>query len=99
MSSTLPSPRTISAAVHHEPSNPNNINTEDGTPDPAASHMMMQFGQFLVHDISMSAREDIDCCDPVIVNQGKIMTSRGPLSENIDCREADSSITEEVFQH
>ena len=61
--------------------------------------MMMQFGQFLVHDISMSAREDIDCCDPVIVNQGMIMTSRGPLSEDIDCREAHSSITEEVLQH
>ena len=69
--SALPSARVISAALHHEPAHPNNVEREDGSPDSTASHMMMQFGQFLTHDISMTAREDIDCCHPNIIRQGK----------------------------
>ena len=69
--SELPSARVISAALHHEPPHPNNVAREDGSPDRTASHMMMQFGQFLTHDIAMTAREDIDCCHPSIIRQGK----------------------------
>ena len=64
------SSRTISTALHHEPSNPNNINQEDGTPDPAASHLMMQFGHFLGHDITLTSQEELDCCHQNIIKQG-----------------------------
>ena len=32
--------------------------------------MMMQFGHFLGHDITLSSQEELDCCHPNIIKQG-----------------------------
>eukprot|EP00094_Tigriopus_californicus_P005399 TCALIF_05205-PA protein Name:"Similar to Pxt Chorion peroxidase (Drosophila melanogaster)" AED:0.03 eAED:0.03 QI:113/0.9/0.90/1/1/1/11/71/1447 len=52
--SVLPSPRQISANFH--------INRNIS--DPTHSHMLMQFAQFIAHDITGLARDDFDCCKP-----------------------------------
>lgn len=32
--------------------------------DEQHSHMFMQLGQFLIHDMAGNAKEDFDCCNP-----------------------------------
>ena len=61
----------VSAALHHEPPNPNNVKQEDKTPHQFATHMLMQFGHFLGHDITLSSQEELDCCHPNIIRQGE----------------------------
>merc|ERR1711892_946540 len=64
--SNLPSPREISATLHHEPPNANNVQLTDKTPHPQFTHMMMQFGHFIGHDITLSSQDELDCCHPRI---------------------------------
>lgn len=52
--SVLPNPRQISANFH--------INRNIS--DPTHSHMLMQFAQFIAHDLTGLARDDYDCCKP-----------------------------------
>eukprot|EP00095_Tigriopus_kingsejongensis_P002148 maker-scaffold248_size238799-snap-gene-0.12 protein:Tk02148 transcript:maker-scaffold248_size238799-snap-gene-0.12-mRNA-1 annotation:"peroxinectin " len=52
--STLPNPRKISVNFH----------TNRNISDPTHSHMLMQFAQFIDHDITGLARDDFDCCQP-----------------------------------
>ncbi len=51
--SRLPNPRLISSAFHAAPRN---------VTDPARTHMFMQFGQFIDHDVAGFAKPDFDCC-------------------------------------
>ena len=71
--SRLPSARTISAVLHHEPPNPNNVKLEDKTPHQFATHMLMQFGHFLGHDMTLTSQDELDCCHPNIVRQGETL--------------------------
>jgi len=51
--SSLPNPRWISQKNH----------PDSDIPDPRYTHMVMQFGQFLDHDISLTPKDDeTDCC-------------------------------------
>ena len=54
--SSLPSARAVSLAVHQGQKG-------QGGHEPV-SLMVMQFGQFLDHDITMTQEHDIKCCDP-----------------------------------
>jgi len=51
--SRLPSPRKVSTSVILS----RNIS------DPTHAHIMMQFGQFLDHDLSSTSKPDYDCCE------------------------------------
>ena len=55
-SSSRPSARAVSLAVHQGQKG-------QGGHEPV-SLMVMQFGQFLDHDITMTQEHDIKCCDP-----------------------------------
>ena len=44
---------------------------EDKTPHQTGTHMLMQFGHFLGHDITLSSQEELDCCHPNIIKQGE----------------------------
>ena len=61
----------MSSALHHEPPNPNNVKLEDKTPHQFATHMLMQFGHFLGHDITLTPQDELDCCHPNIVRLGE----------------------------
>jgi len=89
IASTLPSPRTVSSALHHEIPHPNNINMEDRTPHQSATHMMMQFGHFLGHDITLSSQEELDCCHPNIIKQEEKTPQSLKRCFNIDISDDD----------
>ena len=57
-SSSLPSPRAVSVAVHqaHEETNHKE----------SVSQMVMQFGQFLNHDFMLTATQGKQCCDQTV---------------------------------
>ena len=73
----------VSAALHHEPPNPNNVKQEDKTPHQFGTHMLMQFGHFLGHDITLSSQEELDCCHPNIVKQGESPLPSPPLLSHL----------------
>jgi len=52
--SRLPSARKVSAAII----------TSKNTTDETHTHAVMQFGQFLDHDFSSTAKSEYSCCDP-----------------------------------
>ena len=60
-SSSLPSPRAVSVAVHqaHEETNHKE----------SISQMVMQFGQFLDHDISLISEHEQHCCDTEVAKK------------------------------
>ncbi|XP_040581150.1 salivary peroxidase/catechol oxidase [Lepeophtheirus salmonis] len=66
--SRLPSPRKISFTMHED----ENRTSDDLT------HLYMQFGQFVSHDMTKTTKGDLDCCDPKI--------STDPRCFNIDLR-------------
>ena len=53
--STLPSARDVSTTIHHGIKK---------AMHPFASLMVMQFGQFLDHDLTLTPEQDLHCCDP-----------------------------------
>ena len=58
--SSLPNPRWISQKNH----------PDSDIPDPRYTHMVMQFGQFLDHDITLTPEEDVhDCCSTDVVTE------------------------------
>merc|ERR1719369_2240993 len=57
--STLPSPRDVSVKVFADLEKSQRKMTESKT----LSHMAMQWGQFLDHDIVETAKSAFDCCD------------------------------------
>jgi len=82
--SSLPSPREISAALHHEPPNPNNVQLTDKTPHPEITHMLMQFGHFIGHDVALSSQDELDCCHPRIAQQEAKLPDKLKRCFNID---------------
>jgi len=52
--SSLPNPRSVSRAVHRP---------EQGVRSANVSLMVMQFGQFLDHDVTLTPELEADCCD------------------------------------
>jgi hypothetical protein len=55
----LPGARTVSAALHHEPGDPVQLALRaDTTPDRRHTHLLMEFGHFLAHDISLTSQVD-----------------------------------------
>merc|ERR1719186_2307782 len=57
-------PRTISNDLHSKTNGPN----DGSSPSPTetmkrVTHMTMQFGQFLDHDITLTPQEELDCCN------------------------------------
>jgi len=59
--SNLPSPRLISERICVE-------GKEDETESRMNTHMMMQWGQFIDHDMLSTSGSAFDCCDPSIRN-------------------------------
>jgi len=59
--SALPSPRKISDTIMRE-------GIQDETESKHNTHMLMQWGQFVDHDIISTSRDAFDCCDPEIKN-------------------------------
>ena len=57
--STLPSPRAVSAGLEQLPASADQESKTN-------SHMLMQWGQFIDHDMLDTAKEAFDCCDPKI---------------------------------
>ena len=57
--SSLPSPREISDSIMGE-------GIQDETESRVNTHMLMQWGQFVDHDIISTSRDAFDCCDPEI---------------------------------
>jgi len=58
---SLPSARVISDAVFDQ-------GNESLTESPVSTHMMMQWGQFINHDITSTSKMAFDCCNPEIKN-------------------------------
>ena len=57
--SDLPSPRLISDQLFAQ-------GLENETESLKNTHMLMQWGQFISHDISEISKNDFDCCEPTI---------------------------------
>ena len=60
-SSSLPSPRQVSLTVHQ------NVKKTKVKDQKRISQMVMQFGQFLDHDISITPEQDRECCNPEVL--------------------------------
>ena len=75
-SSSLPSARAVSVAVHqaHEETNHND----------SVSQMVMQFGQFLNHDFMLTATQGFRCCDPTVLDPDSREPKELRLCFNID---------------
>ena len=50
----------FSVAVHHS------LDMTGGSP---VSVMLMHFAQFLDHDLTLTAEQDRECCDPVVIRE------------------------------
>ena len=59
--SRLPSPRVVSS----------NMMLGSNTSDSIHSHALMEFGQFLDHDITANSKQDYECCNQQIAFQPK----------------------------
>ena len=58
--SLLPSARAVSVAVHQG---------QEQASHQAVSLMVMQFGQFLDHDLTLTPEQDRQCCDPSLMGE------------------------------
>lgn len=64
----LPGARKISASLHHESGDPkSNVLKADTTPDRSHTHLLMEFGHFLAHDVSLTSQAELDCCSPEVL--------------------------------
>ena len=81
--STLPSARAVSVAVHQglERSEQGNV---------SISLMVMQFGQFLDHDLDLTADQSRRCCDPAVMAMEAQQPEELRLCFNID-------VTNDIF--
>jgi len=61
VSETLPSPRKISDVVFQQ-------GNESLTESTTNTHMLMQWGQFIDHDMVSTSKSSFDCCSPEIRN-------------------------------
>jgi len=59
--SSLPSPRKITDSIMIQ-------GNENETESRMNTHMVMQWGQFVDHDIIKTSKDAFDCCDPLIKN-------------------------------
>merc|ERR1719430_2422976 len=59
--SSLPSPRVISDTIMSE-------GDQNDTESKTNTHMVMQWGQFIDHDIISTSKDAFDCCNPEIKN-------------------------------
>ena len=57
--SSLPSPRKITDSIMGE-------GEQNETESKMNTHMVMQWGQFIDHDIIKTSKDSFDCCDPLI---------------------------------
>ena len=70
----LPGSRKVSSSLHHESGDPkSNVLKADTTPDRSHTHLLMEFGHFLAHDISLTSQAKI---------MKKNLKSRKKKSEN-----------------
>ena len=67
-----------SVAVHH------GFDMTGGSP---VSVMLMHFAQFLDHDLSLTAEQDRECCDPVVVREELNQPENRRYCFNIDISE------------
>ena len=82
-SSTLPSARAVSVAVHQ------GLEREKQT-NISISLMVMQFGQFLDHDLDLTADQSRRCCDPAVLSMEAQQPEELRLCFNID-------VTDDIF--
>ena len=73
--STLPSARNVSTTIHHGVKE---------NKHPFASLMVMQFGQFLDHDLTLTPEQDLHCCDPHVFTQDIQEPPEARFCYNID---------------
>ena len=84
LNSSLPSPRKISLVVHQHFKKEANTNNQR-----RISQMVMQFGQFLDHDISITPEQDRHCCEAEVLFEDLQEEEEMRFCFNIDVEEDD----------
>ena len=80
--SSLPSARKVSFEVHHKHSK----NNKDGLP---ITLMVMQFGQFLDHDLSLTPERELHCCSDDVLAEDATSDPELRFCFNIDIDQND----------
>ena len=80
VSSSLPSARAVSVAVHQ------GLKTVQESSNVSISLMVMQFGQFLDHDLDLTATQSRRCCEPSVLAMEAQQPEELQLCFNIDVK-------------
>ncbi|XP_023325281.1 uncharacterized protein LOC111698998 [Eurytemora carolleeae] len=65
----LPNPRLVSKRVHEN-------KKERNIPSKKITHMAMQFGQFLDHELTLTPEPELECCAPEIISKSRCFPIR-----------------------
>ena len=72
----LPNPRAMSKKNH----------PDENKPDTRYTHMVMQFGQFLDHDLTLTPEQELHCCDDAVLTEDEGNTQDLRFCFNIDVK-------------
>jgi len=73
----LPNARFISKRVHQN-------KEQESIKQSTVTHILMQFGQFLDHDITLTAEPELECCSEELVNNSRCFNIRMDYNTLVD---------------